>query len=611
MSSIPAHHPLCQAQPEEPPAALIEQFYAQAKREIVTGDYLRRKWEPLCGPRFYALIKAIRGYCSYKVKEGEAMCYPSEEKLAQACGVTRRTIINWLVRVRPGEEEQFPDYEVGDFCHRRHGKALQQFLRIAPQRRYVPAAHCSYKAEHHYFICMDDPPVPEDIPLIRARARELAIAHLERQQEEQEREARRQECEARAARATFGPGNCTHNNVQNFPPQQWEKIAQDRLFSPPLFTTDSRRSAQEEERAVQALQSTRASDIHQASGTRDEEDARCATPVSKSNGATALGAEDGFRRTAPLDEEEARRREEREQALEAAYEAAGGVVYALLEEWGDTNAAGGTRNVLSSLVAAGAPPVQMVDLAYLARDRVRAFVLRGGRILDTPVGFYITTLANLAKEARRKGWNLEQIAATDRRRHERALHRGAQRQPGQSAPQPQPRLTRPAQRKPSPAEVETLVIELGQQEETYAQAQEQVRQVQEQRHAREARQQAIRQQADLFMQLDQAQQALKQHPEGSSAWERARREEQEIERRIAALRQPAPETPLPTAPPGQHAARPARSERDEREAIHAWARARGWTVKHGQYGGSQRDWQIGLMALSRQELADLAAALGV
>lgn len=116
MASIAYQNVLCQTQPPEtsftgtvePDDTLVRKFYPKAKQMIVTGDYLRRKWQPLCGPRFYALIKAIRGYCSYTIKEGEALCYPSEETLARACGVTRRTIINWLVRVRPGEEEKFP-----------------------------------------------------------------------------------------------------------------------------------------------------------------------------------------------------------------------------------------------------------------------------------------------------------------------------------------------------------------------------------------------------------------------------------------------------------------------------------------------------------------------
>src|SRR5690242_9309344 len=63
-------------EPFEPDRELVRQFVGDAKRQIVTGDYLRRKWLPLYGPRFYSLIKALRGHCSYEIKTGEAMCYP-------------------------------------------------------------------------------------------------------------------------------------------------------------------------------------------------------------------------------------------------------------------------------------------------------------------------------------------------------------------------------------------------------------------------------------------------------------------------------------------------------------------------------------------------------
>lgn len=624
MASIAYQNVLCQTQspepsatgPVEPEDTLVRAFYPKAKQMIVTGDYLRRKWQPLCGPRFYALIKAIRGYCSYSIKEGEALCYPSEETLARACGVTRRTIINWLVRVRPGEEEKFPGKKVGDFCHQRHGDALQQFLRIVPQLRYDRVGQRSVKAVHHYFVRMDDPPIPEDIPLIWAKARELAITHLEAQAKARDQEARRQEIEARAAwSASSSPEDCTYNNGKNMRPQQWEKCAQDRLSSPSPITPDFHRSAPGEELRSPAIGNTKGAVNRPVNKEGDEENKASTASQSISTSATAQRSENQFRRAAPLDEAAERQRAEREQALSLAYEAAGGVITSLLEELGDTNTAGGTRKVLSSLVAAGVPAERMANLAYLARDRVRAFILRGGRILDTQVGFYITTLCNLAKEAQRKEWNLEQMAAADRRRHERAIRLGAQCRAAQMTPQEAAqRPERWTARKPTPTEAEALVLELGQQEATYAEAQAQVRQVKEHRQAREARQQAIQQQAQLFSRLAQAEQALTMHPEGSLAWERTQREKQELEQQIAALRQPggvsstAPAAPPETIP---HPLTQDRNEQEYREAIHAWARARGWTVKHRVYGGSQRDWQIGLMGVRKAELRALAAELGI
>src|ERR1051326_6718979 len=120
-----------------PPPELVGQFYAQAKRQLVTGDYLRRRWQPLYGPRFYALIKAIRGYCSYEIKEGEAMCYPSEATLARACGVSRCTLIYWFQRSPEGRFARKVKVPAGgvrweDWTW----SALNAFLRIVPKRRY-------------------------------------------------------------------------------------------------------------------------------------------------------------------------------------------------------------------------------------------------------------------------------------------------------------------------------------------------------------------------------------------------------------------------------------------------------------------------------------------
>ncbi|HLV98661.1 MAG TPA: hypothetical protein VKT82_08295 [Ktedonobacterales bacterium] len=117
-----------QAPVTEPDSALVEQFYAEATRLIVKGDYLRRKWLPFYGPRFYSLIKALRAHCSYDIKTGEAMCYPSETTLASACGVSRRTILYWLVRVKEGEEQE--GQKAGDFSH-----AMRNELRPLSEQR--------------------------------------------------------------------------------------------------------------------------------------------------------------------------------------------------------------------------------------------------------------------------------------------------------------------------------------------------------------------------------------------------------------------------------------------------------------------------------------------
>lgn len=311
----------------EPDPALVEQFYAEAKRQIVKGDYLRRKWLPLYGTRFSSLIKALRAHCSYDIKTGEAMCYPSETTLARECGVSRRTILYWLARVQAGKEQA--GQQVGDFCHPRHGVALQRFLRIMPKIRFDRVGQRSVKATNRYFIRMDDPAVPEDEPLIWAKARELAEHHLESQIQEQEHTARQQDFELRAAHTvSFHEATCTRNNAQILHTQQCAKTTHNRLFSTPLLNTDSHRSPQEgEDRSVLATRINQAKIITHANRTQENVgDEQRATSISKSNVTMAQPREDLFHHAALLDEEKEHQREEREAALEAAYDAAGGVV---------------------------------------------------------------------------------------------------------------------------------------------------------------------------------------------------------------------------------------------------------------------------------------------
>jgi hypothetical protein len=183
MESIAYQHALCQAQVSHhsisPDEALIRQFWEEARREIVKGDYLRRKWLPRQGHRFYTLIKVFRGYCSYSIKQGEAPCFPSRATIAQACRISLRTLDYWMAR-----DEQ------GRFTHPKHGEALNRFVVVQPRRRYDPAGQRQVKTSNRYLVRMDDPVIPEEEALVWEQATALAIHFLEQQQAEQERETR-------------------------------------------------------------------------------------------------------------------------------------------------------------------------------------------------------------------------------------------------------------------------------------------------------------------------------------------------------------------------------------------------------------------------------------
>ncbi len=315
--------------------------------------------------------------------------------------------------------------------------------------------------------------------------------------------------------------------------QSSAKTAQDPSLLTSTFTSDSLRSPQGENKAPQAIRNTEKQPTNQTTRTKDEEDEACIAQQSKSNRATAQRSEDQFRRAAPLVDED----QEHEQArFQAAWEVAGGIISSLLEEYGDAPAVArrDTFKVLRAYLALGAPIERIAALAYLARQRVKEFEARGGHILKTRAGYYVVTACNLAHEARKKGWDVERIRMADQARlAQKQKHSHPPQEARRPARRAAPRPTRPTQ-----AEAQALVMELGQREETYAEAQAQIRQMEEQRQARDAQRQAVHQQAQLFSQLGQAAEALKMFPEGSLAWERAQREKQELERQIAALRKP-------------------------------------------------------------------------
>lgn len=599
MASIPYQAKDCHFSQDkgtgDPPPELVAQFLDDARKLITKGDYLRKRWMACYGYRFHALIITLRGFCSYSVKEGEVSCFPSYETIAKACKVSRRSVCYWMQR-----------NEEGKFIHPKYGEALNRFIRVQPRRRYDAKGQCQVQTSNLYLVRMDTPVVPEDDALVWEKAKELAIRALERQAQEQEQEARRQETECRAVRAgAFVERDCTPNAMQKVHSQSDAKSAQDRLSSTVIFYPDTHRSTQGGESAPQAIRNTQNAAYQPTSEEEDEENAHSAASKSKSNGATAQRSEDQFRRAAPSVDKVWERDDAR---FQAAWKAAGGVISSLLQEYGDAPAVArrDTFKVLRAYLALGAPIERIAPLAYLAREQVTDYKVRGGKILNE-AAYYVSTACNLAPQARKKGWDVERTRKANLARPAKPeQQRQETRRPARRAA---PRTTRP-----TPAEAEALVMDLGQQPETYAEAQAQVRQMEERQQAREAQEQAVRQQAQLFSQLGQAEEALKMFPEGSLAWERAQREKQEAERQIAALRKSAGETGATTQaaqPEGREPlARQDRTEREYREAIHSWARAHGWTVRHGEYGGSQRDWQIGLMGVGLSELRTLAAELG-
>ncbi len=427
----------------EPTPELVGQFYREAKRQIVKGDYLRRRWQPLYGPRFYALIKALRGFCSYEVKEGEAMCYPSEETVARACGISRRTLLYWFQRDPTGRfarKVKLPHGEVE--WEEWTWSALQTFLRIAPKRRYDPVGQRSLKTSNRYFIRMDDPPVPEDEPLIWARAYELAEQYLHQQAEERERQARQEGRERSITQATsFERASCTLNNVQKLPAQQCAKAAQNRSSLPASFYPDSNRTIPDRQSGdeITIESSSPASSAKKtlvrgaaSAATKQQQRDRETEKASQRSNASPETSQVEKRAPTPF-----------ELALAAAEEEAGSVLMEVLQQYGDPTPLVGMGTILVALVDAGAPVERLRALVELGRHRLRRREERGGHIRTTRQAYYIGILQHLAQQARERHWDVALMEREDQAEHEEFLRRRAMRRIGQQrryiVPESEPR----------------------------------------------------------------------------------------------------------------------------------------------------------------------------
>ena len=349
----------------------IQGFHYSALHAVTGYDYLTRKWLPREGPVFYAFIKVLRGHCFYNPDTGEMRtnCFPELATIAKECGVSRSTICRLIKR---------------DTAGRFVNKSLERFIVI--EKRWRKMKHQddqerTVQTSNLYYVALDDPPIPEDDALVAEKEAELlAIAAL-----------RSTECQ-----------NDTQGGVSNWHSKSRVKMTQrNRNTGNNLDNTDFHRSAHEDESGGEAIRKAGGS---AKPGTKPEKTKR-----------------DGVRIENRSEEEVAR-----EQAIEQADAAAGGVVYDNLVQLGDQNAGLGTKKLIEAMVEAGAPLDRLIDLADLGRRRVRRFRLRGGHV-DNDAGFYMSTMRNLITEARRKYWDLEKIERQDRKNHERAINSAEKR----------------------------------------------------------------------------------------------------------------------------------------------------------------------------------------
>src|SRR5579875_3452168 len=137
-------------------------FYHDLRNQIVRPfnvhvetRYFFRRWKPTLGPILTLLIMELRDRCYYNPRTGERRdyCWPSQEELARALGVSVRTIIRTL---------QSP--------------LARKFIRIQHRYRYDPVLGKKVRTSSAYVVAMDDPLLPEDEPKLTRLVAEQILA---------------------------------------------------------------------------------------------------------------------------------------------------------------------------------------------------------------------------------------------------------------------------------------------------------------------------------------------------------------------------------------------------------------------------------------------------
>ncbi len=137
-------------------------FYHDLRNQIVHPSnlhvetrYFFRKWKPLLGPVLTLLIMELRDRCYYNPRTGERRdyCWPSQEELARAIGVSVRTVIRAL---------QDP--------------LARKFVRVQHRYRYDPVLGKKVRTSSAYVVAMDDPLLPDDEAALTRMAAEQILA---------------------------------------------------------------------------------------------------------------------------------------------------------------------------------------------------------------------------------------------------------------------------------------------------------------------------------------------------------------------------------------------------------------------------------------------------
>lgn len=137
-------------------------FYHDLRNQVVhplnlhvETRYFFRKWKPVLGPVLTLLIMELRDRCYYNPRTGERRdyCWPSQDELARAIGVSVRTVIRALQDPR-----------------------AKKFIRVQHRYRYDSTMGKKVRTSSAYVVAMDDPLLPADEGVLTRLVAEQILA---------------------------------------------------------------------------------------------------------------------------------------------------------------------------------------------------------------------------------------------------------------------------------------------------------------------------------------------------------------------------------------------------------------------------------------------------
>lgn len=397
--------------PSEAERDEVRIFHHNALR-VLGENYLVRAWLPKKGPAFVAMILAMRAHIWYDFGTGEQKTryFPEAETIAKFAGISRASVFRLL---------NDPD--------------MGLFIRRAPRRRYSAELQREVQTSNIYWVAMDDPPMPEDRHLVETEQRRIeAILRGDHIVEDDERPAR-----SRSRKSSES---------------QFET-----LKAVSSCDSDSRLNLRREDRDLRSTDDHGVTSIgSKGSGQAAIRSDQTAQPVTQDEGRRRRGSDETWIAQSEADRHRigdlpvpprrplgqvsdnaptltaAAMLSEGEAWRVDAEDAAGYVIESVLREFGDLAPAAGRAAILSIYQHYCPPVAVLVDLARLAKRRVQN---RGGHIDSTAPGYFIRTMQNLAKEARRDGWDVGKLIAKSERKQIPAAQR-APTHAASSAPAP-------------------------------------------------------------------------------------------------------------------------------------------------------------------------------